>query len=544
MGTPQRQSDDNSPARPRRTPIYSFTGSIPSGSDPKRSFEAAARQVMRWAASRHPDAPADSAWSSNVDLDGQTGLSVAHMESKGLWSLRLFHPDQPFLGTPPVAGRQWRSEVSLKRGKSSHLCSVQLQLLDEGFVKDPIRFTRPKIVKALAKNAGLQSGRPLTGLWELASEEDLIALQRFLTSPDRTLPLLLVSQREIPGGSADRSPWIYKPDYLADELVGIAHVASIPFDLGFKWSSMVGKSWSCYSGAIRVYRLLDDFEPGKEFRHELIFPPTIKRMGSEFGSQVGEMLLRSQRSVATRGGCRNVPEIRAELLEERLKQASGAERQVLLDEKILALSKKLGETEAARDGNYNEWSKSQEAVDELKDQLLRQRLRAEYLESQLVSRGQPPPPASPRPTGYDELAEWVRTNMVGQLELHNRAIRGLKKAQFEDFDLVVSALELLAGPYRRMRLGHPGAAEEYAQQAASLGLQESGSIEESRAGEFGETYFVRDSVSDQRRFLKFHLRKGTAHDERFTLAIYFYWDEEMERAVVGWLPSHLDNRFT
>ena len=41
-----------------------------------------------------------------------------------------------------------------------------------------------------------------------------------------------------------------------------------------------------------------------------------------------------------------------------------------------------------------------------------------------------------------------------------------------------------------------------------------------------------------------HIRKGRDHDARHCLAIYFFWDEETRQVVVGWLPSHLDNRLT
>jgi len=46
------------------------------------------------------------------------------------------------------------------------------------------------------------------------------------------------------------------------------------------------------------------------------------------------------------------------------------------------------------------------------------------------------------------------------------------------------------------------------------------------------------------KLLNLHLRKGTTKDDRYCLAIYFFWDDEKRRVVVGWLPSHLDNRLT
>jgi len=73
----------------------------------------------------------------------------------------------------------------------------------------------------------------------------------------------------------------------------------------------------------------------------------------------------------------------------------------------------------------------------------------------------------------------------------------------------------------------------------------SGSITPSRAGEQGETYFVRWPVGTEKlAFLAHHLREGVDKDERLTLAIYFFWEEDTEQVIVGWLPSHLENRMT
>ena len=50
--------------------------------------------------------------------------------------------------------------------------------------------------------------------------------------------------------------------------------------------------------------------------------------------------------------------------------------------------------------------------------------------------------------------------------------------------------------------------------------------------------------STEKRFLEFHLRKGSDHDERNCLAIYFFWHGDTQQVVVGWLPGHLKNRMT
>ena len=73
-------------------------------------------------------------------------------------------------------------------------------------------------------------------------------------------------------------------------------------------------------------------------------------------------------------------------------------------------------------------------------------------------------------------------------------------------------------------------------------MEISKSISETRAGEQGDEYFVR--YRGRREFLGWHLKKGTSRDASRDLRIYFFWDEEDEEVVIGYLPGHLDNRIT
>ena len=47
-----------------------------------------------------------------------------------------------------------------------------------------------------------------------------------------------------------------------------------------------------------------------------------------------------------------------------------------------------------------------------------------------------------------------------------------------------------------------------------------------------------------RKVLDRHLKRGNSRDPRFCFRLYFFWDDEAEIVVVGWLPTHLDNRMT
>jgi len=79
-----------------------------------------------------------------------------------------------------------------------------------------------------------------------------------------------------------------------------------------------------------------------------------------------------------------------------------------------------------------------------------------------------------------------------------------------------------------------------------IGLDLSPSISSSQAGEEGDEYWVAYPIGsqDKKRLLDLHLTKGVSREARFCLRIYFFWDDEAKRVVIGWLPGHLDTQAT
>jgi hypothetical protein len=149
------------------------------------------------------------------------------------------------------------------------------------------------------------------------------------------------------------------------------------------------------------------------------------------------------------------------------------------------------------------------------------------------------------PTTYDNMPEWVEKHLAGRLVFHPRAIQAVKKAKYEDISLVYQGLLLLANEYRNMRMGHEGARSARDDGLIRLELRDDISVTKERAGEQGDTYFVRYPLgTNQRRFLERHLCKGTTKDERHCLRIYFFFDDQTSQVVIGWLTSHLHTRAT
>lgn len=202
------------------------------------------------------------------------------------------------------------------------------------------------------------------------------------------------------------------------------------------------------------------------------------------------------------------------------------------------------EIRSAEDAAYSaieDEERVQKQLDEAKNTIHRLNAKIESLQNWLENTQGQEAVAVPIPDTYGELPRWVEENFPGKMILHSRAIRSLKEAEFEDVHLVYKSLELLGNDYYRMRAGSI-TRKQFDEKCQALGVTESGSITDNRAGEERKDYFVayngRDKMMDR------HLKNGSAatRDPKRCMRIYFFWDEDMQQVVICHLPQHLPIR--
>ena len=139
-------------------------------------------------------------------------------------------------------------------------------------------------------------------------------------------------------------------------------------------------------------------------------------------------------------------------------------------------------------------------------------------------------------TSLADLSTWS-VQFDDSLVILPRALQEARKSPYQDVSAVETALRLLAGPYRELKLGLLSHSE-FDRQVSAAGLRITPSGGEVTFAT-NEGYVVR--WQGQRRNLEFHIGKGGSRDLRHTLRIYWFWCDETQKVVVGWLPSHLDN---
>jgi hypothetical protein len=154
-------------------------------------------------------------------------------------------------------------------------------------------------------------------------------------------------------------------------------------------------------------------------------------------------------------------------------------------------------------------------------------------------------PAPVRPTTLppydqpDRLATYLDSLYPERFLVLPRAIRSYADGALRDRALLADALDLLGVDLYCELHGVPGSRERFERRLRDLHLRIGGSI--SRGGRHNSQYEAR--YGDVTYSLDRHIRNETkTRSPERVLAVYFTYDPERDRIVLGSLPGHLDTR--
>jgi len=553
------------PGRPEVRTVFQLKASIPlGGRSEEELFSRAVGVILKWVGRKVPKTPEmefpPGAWkgeSFRAEVPGQWVEAAASEGKPARWALRLEQPDSPgpYGNHAAVAGRTWTTDLALGREENGLSFACRVVCASLPYARAPVSLSRPRVVKDLAREVGLFDGRPLDGKpWLVEGEEDLEALFELLLHPGRFLPVTLLSEPDPQEARVPVRRFVLDPGKLAEDLSGLSHLVLMPRELGFRWTRRMGRRWTAFNGAVVTYRPGINLQEDPPHLHPKVLLEHIlfwRHDGLE-GERAFEAFLkeRALRFLAERAvrwdGVAFLPEVRSLCAEEaRRRSGETAEWGELYAQENEALRQQLDQAKKEAEQFCDLALAAERQRDAVLEENKRLRAALDALRAGLAVRSGGDPDAGLEfPESYEDLPTWVSRNLAGRLVLHPRAERALKDARFEDLSLVARALLLLAKEYRDFHCGQ-GPWEAFEGRAKELHLRFGRSIEEGRAGQEGEEYFVRYPFGGpHRRLLEFHLRKGSDKDPRHHLAVYFFWDPETRQVVVGWLPSHLDNRMT
>lgn len=522
----------------------------------KDRFSETVREILRWMDKRAGRRLPEDAWEGKsfelADIGSQRTAAVAIAEPR-YWAARLDDADKA------VPLRVWVTEIGVGADPAGDvlfgtrlICTTRGE--DVPFARSFPGFVRAVVRPGFAEIDGValqtESARVVSTKDDV---DDLIAL---LEAPSRRLPVIVLA---LPERSEDPNDAILAADDLVRRTLGVAHVYVLTASTSFYLSDEFGKELSVFRQAVRLYKPGFNRWKDQPIRHPLWLPARIASWKQEGTAEEGprafaHMLVQDVLAASVHRGDREdvlpafntVRQLAIREDRDRMKRSgtSADELLPLYEQDNEKLRKDLDEQRQEFEGLFatveRERDDMQQQAQEARAQSfgLRERIRA--LEARLSKVGGASKEPS-IPENLDGFETWCLENLPGSVEIHNRALQGIKKSVFGEPALIYRALLLLRDRYVPMRVeGGKDLVDAYKRGCETLKL------EESFVGEALKTHRDRYTVNYRGtpRLLEHHLKRGNAHDERHCFRLYFFWDEETQCVVVGWLPSHLDSGLT
>jgi hypothetical protein len=335
---------------------------------------------------------------------------------------------------------------------------------------------------------------------------------------------------------------------IASRTLTLSHVAVVTEKAGFILSEQLGREFSVFNGAVRTYQPYFDPEIDEPTRHPLAFLNSIQSWPDGGPAAFIDFIVSQafRQSVAARSLELELPAFTTvrQLSIQRKRDsaiARGDSQSDLLGlalEEIETLRRQTEDDRRTSDGLLeaaeDERDEALEELNGVRSENWNLRERVNFLTSAMLEKGRSED--VPIPESFDEIEDWARRYMTGSVLLTNRAARAARKSAFSNPSLAYRAMLVLRDFYVPMKKGLQ-TRESYVAALAELGLEDSGTFGSTRAGEFGDEYFIRHG--GRRRELDRHLKGSNSRDERYGFRLYFFWDEQNVQVVIGSLPSHL-----
>lgn len=542
------------PGKPKVIPTFQFHGSV----NGKAKYEIIINTIIHWLSKKHPEPIPTSYTVSNFFENNHYGQSISWVAlyDPKIWTCRLIHPDVSFDNHSAVAGRNWIIEIVIT--EKQEYVDVYVKILCSSLKNStkPFTYTRPRFL------IDLKSIGTFIDVTEIQSCPSIVNCEynygifiNLLFKSKRVLPVIVLTQADKSKFRVPVSDYILDSKLLAKKLEFSAHVVLMESEYSYRMTKDYGKSWSVFGGAVRIYWPNISLDVSSPYEHDLYLPNNILFWKSDesFSETAFEEHVHNKIFEFNAKRDLNIETLKsfedAKLLytQTKINDAKGeADLVPLYEEEIKNLKNKIERLNQDIAESLDIAKELENKKNEYKSDLEKQKILIATLKHHLeTSTGRPLKDSIAFKNTYPELHDWITENISDRIELHPRAMHGIKNAQYIDIGLVYKSLHMLAFEYREMRLGNDGAKDVFEAKLRILNIELSKSISNERSGQEGDEYFVEyPPGSMKKKFIKWHLRKGTSRDEKYCLAIYFFWDDEKEKVVVCWLPSHLDNRMT
>ena len=508
-------------------------------------FRELQTRVLKWGfdPTRNLRGIPDGAWdgeSFEIDSDNSERAEGIKIDSPKYWAFRLSERLKD-------TSRIWTTEVGIGQINSNEAVFGCRLICSQRGMSEVIPRSIPKFVRGITftQKAKLDSRFTSSEAWAVNDEDDVDELVDFLQAPRRNHPVVVFA---LPEGSNNLDETIVPVGPFIRRTTGYVHTAIVTSDASFALTNRLGREFSVYRQAVRTYN--PGFEPDADLSSDHPVATAQRVQGWQDTGQESfidflvqqTLRLTRPRDVLEREhpSFQQVKRIAAEQARNQAQAAGGSDTELLqLAEQELHAAKQ--ETQSSLELAINADAEKEQALAELrqtKASYMALQARLKGLQTQ-IARGEGQ--STRAPDNFEDLENWARENLSGDVELHEKAIKAARESDFKDTKLVYDSLLMMRDLYVPMR--RQGGIEKkntFEQRLAELGLENTPCFaQENKAKNFGGAYFVRYQGST--REMDWHLKGSNSRDGRLAFRMYYFWDAETARVVIGYFPGHLKN---
>jgi len=487
-------------------------------------------------------------------VDSAPAFDGARLEPKGGHWIESCHRDQ---GGCELATLEWghpddRDEsivwvtscVFARKEGSIHV-AITLRISSIQFLLRPTTFIlgRPQLVwNIFTRFDCLIGGQPVPcDPVKLPAANVASFAKTILLSKERSLPAIMVSPDN----------WTEQPVInaaaLHNKLAGFASVVSLSDKwAAFKLTDTLGKGFSCFNGAVRVYwpgfSLADP-----PYKHPLFLPDSIRyhrEQGRELKTHLFKVLAGMSAFRASELGpiltvrrqIESLQENAVVHLREQMK-AGTAENEQLLAE----LERQLQENEKLTKERHDLSSKMEELTEELEKQRANWALYEQYA-TPLATQNEFTPDDSSKQqvvvASVQDAVEKAECDFVDTIAFLESAKDSAKDSPFQNPDLVYHLFEALNDLCVKWRQeGKLG--ETWKMALAKRGFEYKPDISQTAKGSFKSDYMFK--YKEEKLPFEEHVTFGIGQDPQKCLSVHWHRDNASKIIAVGHCGKHLAN---
>ncbi|HEU0029904.1 MAG TPA: hypothetical protein VFQ53_04670 [Kofleriaceae bacterium] len=498
--------------------------------------EAAAdiwREIATWIAQwyrsalPHLDMPAgwERGLSERFVPDRDHALECACSRDGDHGPLRELRWRFPDAGDPTLL---WTTDAAVLAGEGTW-CTLRLRIASADFELLPARvqFRPPRVIRTLLGRGDAHVGVHRVGVRPIAIDPDGVPeMTELMLEQSRRHPFVVVS----PEAYTD-DVYATDPATLAIALAGLASV----YVLTSRWAAFalteeIGKQYSCYNGAVRIYWPRFDLETDP-FGHPLWLPPQIADFAGD--DSFARFLLRMLAGAAS---FRFVEPEAIRAFRGRVENAR--------------IAKLRADASTNYDALFDEYARLDAHARELREQRDALAAENEALRAELASRWVPPTDARgenrsvaiddrPEPTNVREAVEEARRR-TSHLIFLDDAIASAHESPYKQPDRVCSALLAIDDVARRWADQLAGGPKLGSRRDAfrQRGFEYKEDISQTAEGKWGDEYTY--AYEGRRIVFAPHITIGAKSPDR-CLSIHMHWDEAKRKVVIAHVGRHKTN---